>query len=184
MLIGITGVIGSGKSIVTKTFQNLGFKTYDCDNIVLLAYQDLQVQDNLLKEFHTCDKEKIKLIINKDNITKLNQIIHPFVINYIKHLKEVSNNEIIFIETPLLYELDLTYLFDKVIVVYANENIRNQRLLNRNKDNYLKMKQLEKFQLAQEIKMSKADYLIDNNFDVANVIKQVQKLVDLLPKLT
>ena len=61
--------------------------------------------------------------------------------------------------------------------------MRNQRLLNRNKDSYLKMKQLEKFQLSQEIKMTKADYLIDNNFDIENVKNQVQKLVDLLKKL-
>ncbi len=183
MLIGITGVIGSGKSIVTKTFKDLGFQTYDCDNITLLAYKDKKVQDNLLKEFQTCDKEKIKLMINKDNIPKLNQIIHPFVISYIKHIKEISSYKIIFIETPLLYELDLAYLFDKVIVVYANEQIRNQRLLKRNKDSYLKMKQLEKFQLSQEIKMTKADYLIDNNFDIENVKNQVQKLVDLLKKL-
>ena len=92
MLIGITGVIGSGKSFIGQLLKEKNYPVYDSDEFVLKAYQDEKILLALQKAFFNnapFDKAKLKeLLYNQpSNLQKLNQIIHPFVICQIQEIK-------------------------------------------------------------------------------------------------
>ena len=124
--IAITGGLGTGKSSVLNIFKEFGFKTFNCDE-----YNSILLNENSTKELLKTDfkqafvednidkKILANIIYNNDNKRKkLNDIMHPLIINKLKEL--VNSNEQIICEVPLLYELFLNDLFDCVIVVYSN----------------------------------------------------------------
>ena len=174
--IAITGNIASGKSQVEKILSKQ-FKVFDTDKI---AHEKLYS----LKEFYgynvftngIIDREKLgKLVFNNPELkTKLEIIIHPLVKEEIlKIFAENKNENVIFISVPLLFETDFYKLFDKILFVAADENIRLERLQKRN--NLSKEDALLRInaQIPQEEKIKKSDYVIENNTTIDNLEKEV-----------
>ncbi len=174
--IAITGNIASGKSQVEKILSKQ-FKVFDTDKI---AHKKL----NNLKEFYgydvftngIIDREKLgKLVFNNPVLkTKLENIIHPLIKEEIlKIFAENKDENIIFISVPLLFETDFYKLFDKILFISADENLRLERLQKRN--NLSKEDALLRInaQISQEEKIKKSDYVIENNTTIDNLEKEV-----------
>ena len=184
MLIGITGTIGSGKSYVSNIIHNsYHYDVFSSDVFVNMAYADNKVKEQLNNYFNCLvdgkvDKSIIKEKLNDDSINVLNQIIHPFVIDKIKKLKKDYVDKIAFVEVPLLYELNLDYLFDKVIAISIDDDLRHQRLKERDKNNYQKMLFLEKKQFDNNQKCLKADYIIYGSLNDDNTKRQISDIIN------
>ena len=174
--IAITGNIASGKSQVEKILSKQ-FKVFDTDKI---AHKKL----NNLKEFYgydvftngIIDREKLgKLVFNNPDLkTKLENIIHPLVKEEVlKIFAENKDENIIFISVPLLFETDFYKLFDKILFISADENLRLERLQKRN--NLSKEDALLRInaQIPQEDKIKKSDFIIENNTSIDNLEKEV-----------
>ena len=182
MLIGITGCIGSGKSYVLEKINKIyGYETYSADAFVADSYNDEDIKRKLDDVFKCLvnkkiDKNIIKNKLNDDTIILLNNIIHPYVKDRIKLLE---NNSIIFIEVPLLFESKMEDLFDYTISISINDELRHQRLKNRNIQNYKNMLQLEKYQYDNEKKAALADFVIINDSKLKeqldNIISKIKK---------
>ena len=86
-------------------------------------------------------------------------------------------NGIVFVAVPQLFEANMEKLFDKIIFIYANDEIRLERLIKRNNysEEYAKIRMNS--QLPQEIKAKKSDYVIYNNSDLNCLKKELFKLV-------
>ena len=123
------------------------------------------------------NKELIKNKLNDENIKLLNGIIHPFVIDKIKEVKEKYKNSIAFIEVPLLFETNIEYLFDFTISISVNDSLRRKRLLNRNALDYKKMIELEKYQYDNDKKASLADYVINSSEDDSQNLLNLEKII-------
>ena len=122
-------------------------------------------------------KDQIKLILksDKDNLNKLESIIHPLVrkemINFLK-----KKDKLLFLEIPLLIESKLNRYFDKLIFVRANKNLRLKRYL-RKKGDKKTFTLLDKRQLSPTLKKNICDYTINNNYSLAILRKNVKNFI-------
>ena len=178
--IAITGNIASGKSQVEKLLSK-DFPVYDCDKIAhevlenITDFYGLDVFTN-----NKIDRKKLGSLVfsNPDLKSKLESIVHPKVkTEILKIFEKHSEDDLVFISIPLLFEVNFENLFDKIIFVSAPENIRLKRLMVRNnlaEDEAIKR---IKSQLPEEEKIKKSDYIITNNSSVDELEKQVLILV-------
>ena len=184
--IGITGSIGSGKSIVCKIFEQLGVPIYNADErakLLMISNAEIIEKVKLLfghesySETGDLNRKHISNIAfnNKDLLTQLNQTVHPIVFkdfeNWILE-KEQLNIKYIIKEAALMFETDSYKKLDKFIVVTAPMELRISRTMQR--DSILKEQVLSRMnnQLSQEEKLAKADYEIINDEQIS-LIEQV-----------
>lgn len=169
----ICGNIASGKSEAERIISNLGYKVLDTDNV---AHELLNLHSNeiieIFKNFDIKDENK-KISRNKLGVIvfndikmkeKLENFIHPLVK---KEILEFFNNnkeeQKVFVSIPLLFESNMQNLFDKIIFIYAEDNIRLERLISRNNYtcDYAKIRMNS--QISQDEKLKKSDIIIRNN---------------------
>lgn len=181
MLIGITGVIGSGKSMVGEILKKENYLFFDCDEFVKEAYQDKDIIQALDKEFNckNANKQDIKKTIleQPSKVLKLNEIIHPYVFKKIIELKNKYQNELLFMEIPLLFECELQTICDYTLTVVASKDVIEQRLKNRNIENYSLMRILMQFQLNQETKAELADQIVENTSTIEELEKNLHSVI-------
>lgn len=120
MIVGVTGKIGSGKSTVRKIFTNMGVKTVDCDE---LAHQFIHVKDRKIAEL---------IFSNKELLSQIENIIHPYIIDYLVVESINKTNNALVVEFPLLFINKISPFCNKIILVEADNKITRHRLLERN----------------------------------------------------
>ena len=116
------------------------------------------------------DKEKLKV---------LESIIHPQVKKEILEIFQLDE-KIVFISVPQLFESGFDSLFDKIIFISANENLRLERLIKRN--NLTKEEALKRIsaQMSEEEKILKSDFIIKNNGSIEDLKKEVENVLKTL----
>lgn len=190
-VIGITGGIASGKSNVCKVISSLGYKVIDSDNInAEFSKKNGPIYNVIIKEFGDgyilddgeLNKKKLgKLIFNnKEAKLKLNEITHPIIVEEIKRQINEVNDELIFVEIPLLYEAKLEYLCDKIICVFLNKREQVIRLMQREgiDEDYA----LAKIHSQMDLYMKKelADYVINSQGSFIETEEQVKNVINQL----
>ena len=186
--IGITGGIGSGKSLICHIFQVLGVPVYDADSRAKkLMTTDGILIDQIKKEFGSLSYDEKgglnrellgKTVFNEpDKLARLNSLVHPRVAwDYNQWVKEQSGKKYCLKEAALLFETGSYELLDKIIVVTAPDELRITRVLQR--DPHRNRKDVEHIirnQIPQEEKIKRADFVIKND-ESELVVPQVLKL--------
>lgn len=187
MLVAITGGIGSGKSLATKTFKELGIKVLYADEIA----KDIMVKNDLVRSsiisFFGSDSYDERGEINKNHIRKeifndtskrnwLNHLVHPLVWEHINKEYNESKAPYIIAEIPLILDANNQDKVDKVIVVDCSTNQQVERAMKR--DN-LSMEQVNKItssQISRESRLKKADFIINNSSSIESLKEQVTNL--------
>lgn len=194
--VAITGGIGSGKSSVTDYLEKKGHSVLRSDLIAKeLMAQDAQIKKKLIEEFgeesYSNDKLNTKFLAanvftNEENVQKINSIVHPPVMEKIDQLsKEIFKNQnIVFIETALVYEANLEDFFDYVILVLADEKTRIERIIAREKVTEEQVRARMQFQIPDEEKKDDADFVLDNNTTLLELENRVEFLLILIRQLT
>ncbi|HEY5824695.1 MAG TPA: dephospho-CoA kinase [Cyclobacteriaceae bacterium] len=186
--VGITGGIGSGKSLVCKIFQCLGVPTYDADSRAkYVMTTDTILVEQIQKEFGTLSYNP-KGVLNRKyladtvfsdpgQLEKLNCLVHPRVaVDYSNWVVSHSDTRYVIKEAALLFESGSANALDKIIAVYAPEAVRIQRVLKRDVHRTEQaLKEVIQNQMNEEEKRDKADYVILND-DSLLVIPQVLQL--------
>jgi dephospho-CoA kinase len=173
-IVGITGGIGSGKSVVCSIFSLLGIPVFNTDEISKkLVNSSHTIRNQLIENFgneiykaNLINKEMMAALIFNDlkNLKIVNQIIHPEVIRSFSKWKELYNDKaFVIIESAIIFENNLESMADMIILTYADENVRIERILKRDKTTKAAIKKIFKNQLSDEIKMKRADKIIYNN---------------------
>jgi dephospho-CoA kinase len=190
LIIGLTGGIACGKTTVAGLFHNFGADVIDADSVGhRLLREDPSVKKKLVATFGASildskdeiDRSKLGRIAFKspDQLQALNRIIHPPIVERIKAdiAKKSSSAEksIIVIDAALLLELDLTYMVDFVVLVYADENIQMQRLTQRGLP-YEDARRRIKSQMPSHEKTRFADFVIYNNGSLSSTAKQAKEV--------
>jgi dephospho-CoA kinase len=117
---------------------------------------------------------------------KLEKLLHPFIASEIQELilqLQSRGEPLVVVEIPLLYELGLENVYDKVIIVWADEAAQRQRLARRD---FRKPDEVEGILAAQEIwrqKSLRGDFRVDNSGTQSATRDQVKKIIDELRKL-
>lgn len=172
--IAITGNIASGKSTVERILEELGFDVYDTDKI---AHEILENSEEVKETFGTINRAEIaKIVFNdKEKLAILESIIHPKVKEKILEIFD-KELEVVFISVPQLFEAGFENLFDKIIFVTADENIRKERLMARN--SYTPEEALKRIKAQNDyLKKEKSDYVIENNSDIESLNSEVKNIL-------
>jgi len=186
--IGITGGIGSGKSLICKIFHCLGIPVYDADSHA----KELMTTDGIL--LSKIKKEFGELSFNTDGslnrnylssavfndvekLKKLNSLVHPRVgEDYSRWVEQKRTYPYVLKEAALLFEASSNQFLDKVIVVYAPVTLRIQRVLKRDPHRTEdQVRAIVENQLPEEEKMKRADFILVNDEKVL-LIPQVLEL--------
>ena len=194
MIIGITGSIATGKTLVTNYLREKGYKVIDADEISRAVlnkgekgYDEVlkYFSENILDQEKNIDRKKLAQIIFTDEKKRrvLEKIIHPLVINEILNFIDNSDKkEDVFVSMPLLYEINFQNHLDKVIAVYSNRDKQIERLTKRDNISYeYAIKKIES-QYPQEKKVELADYFIDNSLSKEETIKNIEKIIERMRK--
>ena len=179
--IAIIGDIGSGKSFVAKQFL---YPVFDADQEVKKIYLNDQKCFKKLKKklpkfissFPIKKNEIGKAILeNKNNLKKINNIVHPIIRKRMKKFfKKNKNKKIIVLDIPLLLENKLNKKNYILIFVRARKSKIMKNLKRRKNYNPKILKVLKKFQLPLELKRKKSNYIINNNFRKLYVKKNIK----------
>lgn len=181
--IALTGNIASGKSIVQELLLSYGYKVLDTDSV---GHKLLETNEIIKKEFADYEilqdgkisREKLgKLVFsNPELLNKLNSLMHPLIKSEIEFFfKTNSLEDKVFVAIPLLFETEMDKMFDQIVMIYANDKLRLERLIKRNNltEDYA-LKRLHS-QMAQDKKVLKSDIVIKNESSIEDLEKEVVK---------
>jgi dephospho-CoA kinase len=189
--IGITGGIGSGKTTVCKVFETLGIPVFYADTVakqIMITDEILVkgVKDAFGEESYGIDgtlnnKHIAAIVFNDANkLAKLNELVHPAVFrafdNWVKDIP--ASVPFILKEAALLFESGSYRMCDKNILVIAPEQVRLQRVMQRDGVTAEQVKARMDKQMSDEEKIKLADYTIYNN-ETDSLIIQVIRLNQL-----
>lgn len=186
MKFAITGNIASGKSLAFDIIKNAGFPVIDADDIVNDLYSDAVFISKLVKVFpevvinNSVDKNKIFKYFVTDNLKKASyeNFLFPYVIEKINlFFKSNIDRSKVFVVVPLLYEAKMENMFDKVILIVAENSVRRDRLEKRNTFLSDKFNLIINSQMSQEDKIKKADYILENNCSKDDFKKIVENFI-------
>lgn len=197
--LGVTGGIGSGKSLVCKVFADLGRKVIEADTIArVLVDTDKAIQSQVRNAFGSSvflpsgklDRKELARIVftHPAKRKKLNAIVHPYVFKSIEREIQDSLPEslvpFVVIEAALIYETGMDKELDYILVVNAAEATRIKRVMDRDKVSRDDVVRRMNAQLPVEAKVKKAAFVVENNGTPQELIERIQFINTLLSSLT
>lgn len=188
-IIGLTGGIGSGKTMVAKYIASLGIPVYIADDEAKNLMNTSEVIEEVSNEFgkgiivnEAINREKLAQIVfgNPEKLQKLNSIIHPKVKKHFDDwITEHKNHPIVVKEAAILFETGGDKYCDAVITVTSPIETRLKRVMERDhtdKESVLKRMQS---QWTDEQRVAKSNYII-NNISVKETYTQIEEILKLL----
>ncbi|MHB8904661.1 MAG: dephospho-CoA kinase [Melioribacteraceae bacterium] len=194
--IAITGGIGSGKSLVSAIIEKSGYQVIKSDEIAKeLMLKDESVQKKIIKEFGPPSYNEKGLntkylseniFKHPEKVEKINSIVHPPTIRKIDELASqlLLKNKIVFVESALIYEADIQDRFDFVILIYADEATRIDRVMKRETISQEDLRNRIGFQISDEEKRGAADFVIENNSALDELEKRTLFIINLLKAIS
>lgn len=190
MVIGVTGGMGCGKSTVSKFLADkLNAPILDADIIAHSAFSCEEIVNemcvflgnNIIDKTGDVDKKKVSEIVfsDADKLEKLNGLIHPFVMNSIHEQVDVlsKTNEFIIIDIPLPND-DFVELSDFIITVWADLEVRIERILRRSHLTRDEVLARIKKQMSQEEYETLANIVVYNDGNIEDLIDKINDIVE------
>ncbi len=185
--IGITGGIGSGKSVVSEIFHLYGVPLYNADQeakklndtspfiraqLTLQFGEDLYVGGRL-------DRKKLASIIFHDDqkLSIVNSIIHPqLALHFTEWCRKREHYPVVILDAALLIEAGFNQFVNEVIIVQAPKELRISRVMQRDGVSRSEVEARMNSQLPEEVKLRYANHVITND-NIHSLIRQVSELM-------
>jgi len=189
MRIGITGGIGTGKSFVINYVRSKGYKVIDSDFIARqlmlkgnINYNNIinNFGDDILSVEGEIDRIKLRTIVFNDEEKRkiLNKITHPNIMK--KIFDDSDDNNIYFIEVPLLFEENLDKYFDEIWLIDCSEKVQIERIIKRSNLSKNEVLDIISCQMPRREKIKRAKIIIES--EQANLEKHIDDLLHKLDK--
>jgi len=172
--VGLTGNIGSGKSLVSEIFSIYGVPVYHADQESKKFLSDPIVKEKILSLFGEevlstsgeIDRGALATIVFSDKkvLATLNSILHPMVIDDFTHWCEAFNEyPYIIQEAAIIFESGVANLFDRIIHVSCPKEIAIERVMKRDGIDGNSVLQRMRFQMEDAEKSKLSDFVINND---------------------
>lgn len=173
IIVGITGGIGSGKTTISKYFEELGIPVYHADaeakalmnrskvirrKLILLFGENAYTSLGLTKDYL-----RSQIFKDKTLLKKMNAIVHPKVGSHFKRWLKKQDAPYILKEVAIIFENNLESQYNYIITVVADEKERIKRVVKRDNISETAIKAIIKNQLSDKEKILKSDFVIKNN---------------------
>ena len=194
LTVGITGGIGSGKSAVTREFENLGITVVDADlasrvivepgKPALAAIAEHFGGDIIQADGHL-DRAALRAKVFSDDAERLwlEQLTHPLIGQEIFDQISASQSPYTILSSPLLLETSQKALVDYVVVVDVPEEVQLERTMARDDNDRAQVERIMAAQMQRKERLQKADRVIDNSESLATLATKVQSLHEEFLKL-
>lgn len=173
--VAITGGIGSGKSTFSEFLREKKYPVIFADDLSKELLKNNKVVKRKITELFgpsayngskiNSDFLSKEVFSNPLKLQQINSILHPKVIEQIqREVEELKkNNNLIFIEAALVYEANIENLFDYVVLITADEEIKKQRTVDSKKFSSAEFDRRINNQIKDEEKSKQADFIFFNN---------------------
>ena len=189
-IIGVTGGIGSGKSVVSHLLRLMGVPVYDCDREAKrLMCESVVIREALVGAVGTevydasgqLDRAYLASYMfgNPERVSLVNGIVHPVVRADFRAWAQQSEKAVVAVESAILFEAKMDAYVDAVCLVHAPEDTRVRRAILRDGSNEKAVRSRMQSQLSEQEYMERADVIIHND-DAHSLICQVSSLLDSL----
>ncbi len=185
--VGLTGGIGSGKSIVATLFARHGVPIIDTDEIArTLTAPGEPAHREIISAFGRealdstggIDRTRLRQIIfgSPPERRRLEAILHPRIRTEVTTRAKALRAAYCLVVVPLLIEAGFTDLMDRILVVDTNESLRLERARTRGGLSETEIRSIMASQLDRQERLQKADDVITNNSDIAHLEREVARL--------
>ncbi len=188
--VGVTGGIGSGKTLVCKVIETLGYPVFysdivaktitDTDPLVITQVKKI-FGDGIYYNGMLNRKKVAKLVFtNNDLLAGLNSIVHPAVARAFEQwCLQNSSSQLVFKEAAILFETGVYLELHKTILITAPEDIRIKRVIERDGCTESEVRARMANQMTDEEKKRLADFTIDNSSNQL-LLPQIINIVQIL----
>ncbi len=187
--IGVTGGIGSGKSVVCDILRLHGIPVYEADreakelndtSPVIRAEITRHFGEELYRDGKLDRKAFASVIFHdKQKLALANAIIHPELAKHFLLWCNRQQHPIVAIDAALLFEAGFHSWINKVIMVYAPEDVRLKRTIVRDQATADQVKARMQAQLPEEEKIKQSDFVVYND-NAHSLILQVEEIIKQL----
>ncbi len=194
--VGITGGIGSGKSIFCKIAESKGYPVVVADDIAkkLLSENDeikRQIRETFGNESYINGEPNKKYLADNvfsqpEKLVQINNIIHPKTLQIIEELMNelLKTNNLVFVESAIIVEIGIEEMFDYIVLITAEDEKRIERVQKRSSLSVEEIQKRIDSQLKDESKKQFADFTIDNNSTEEKFTEKCEFIITLLKSLT
>lgn len=187
IVVGLTGGIGSGKSVVRKLFSSLGIGVLNADEVAreitqpgTFCYQAIKNHfgDLILNKDHSLNRGKLKEIIFNDASEKkwLENLLHPEIWQQLEKNAQAASSPYVIVEIPLLVEVNSHPMVDRILVVDIDEKLQVTRLMKRDQLTEQGALHIIQQQAPRQKRLSYADDVLNNDGDLEQLSRQIQEL--------
>lgn len=185
--IGLTGGIGSGKSVAALLFSSRGVPVIDTDEIAHTLVEPGQpAYDEIVHSFGedildgnrriNRDKLRERVFDNTTERQRLEAILHPRIREVVRAKIADLDSPYCIVVVPLLIESGFDDLVDRILVVDATENLQVQRTVTRSGLSEPEIRKIMSAQATRAQRLQRADDVIENNADRKHLEKEVERL--------
>ena len=198
VVIGLTGGIGTGKSTVSQILKEKKFPVIDLDIISHEVIKFPKVVEKIVENFGKevleynntgnwiVSREKLGRVIfgNRKKRLILNSVMHPEILRIMREkiLECKKENKIIFVEVQLLFEVQWEKEFDYILLVAAKRDMQVRRVLERDKRSEEEAWNIINSQMSLDEKREKSDFVIENDGNMDDLNKKVDKFLKSLER--
>ena len=186
-ILGLTGGIGAGKTLVSNHLAALGIEIVDADviarDVVAIGSDGLNAIEQhfgktILLDDGSLNRPKLREIIFADSEQKswLNNLMHPLIRQNITAQLNAAISPYVVLSAPLLFENKLDALCDHTLLVDVPVEVQLTRTANRDSVSTEQVKNIIAAQMSREDKVQKADSVLDNHREISSVLLDVEEL--------
>ncbi|MEQ3511778.1 dephospho-CoA kinase [Pseudoalteromonas sp. BZB3] len=186
-ILGLTGGIGAGKTLVSNHLASLDIEIVDADviarDVVAIGSDGLSAIEQhfghaILLDDGSLNRAKLREIIFADSEHKswLNSLLHPLIRQNITEQLTNAKSPYVVLSAPLLFENKLDALCDHTLLVDVPVEVQLARTANRDSVSTEQVKNIIAAQMSREDKLQKADSILDNHREISSVLLDVEEL--------
>lgn len=167
--IGLTGSIGSGKTLVCSVFEHFGIPIFNADLQAKECYNDKLFLKEIAEEFgkivvvdNVLDRNALANIVfnDKDRLIKLNSMVHPKVLDRFFLWRNHQSAPYVILESALIFETSWENKFECIICINSPKEVSIQRAMTRDNVSREFVEQRMNNQIPIEEKVEKSDFIV------------------------